>query len=129
MVDMILMVIAVLILVPGIARAEDFSVLPSIGTISVSAVLIVIMACAYYVWRRYLRGYIESMGLKTDADTVVRAVEALFGRGNGSTKWAQALEWMNARGWNVDENQVQEALKAAWQIMNTEMLASGEKSI
>ena len=43
------------------------------------------------------------------------AVEALLGRYTGDDKWQLALEKMEALGWNVDAQQVIDALKAAWQ--------------
>ena len=52
----------------------------------------------------------------------------LAARGRGEQKWAQALEFMAVRGYKVDSEQVQESLKAAWQLLNMTQVFAGIKA-
>lgn len=121
---MLLMLLAVCL--PGTARAEGFFE-ANLPTVVTTVVLLILMIAGMYVWKRYISVYLERFGLNLDAETVVRAVEAIYGRGNGDAKWKAAIEAMDARGWNVNVELVTSALRAAWSVMNTQMCASGEK--
>lgn len=84
-------------------------------------------ACLRQVWVKYVRPWLEQRDLSDAARIVVDAVEALLGRYCGEDKWRMALEKMQARGFNVDEDQVVDALHAAWYQLNQAMILSGEK--
>ena len=84
-------------------------------------------ACLRQVWIQQVRPWLEQRNLGDAARIVVDAVEALLGRYCGEDKWRMALEKMQARGFNVDEDQVVDALHAAWYQLNQAMILSGEK--
>ena len=84
-------------------------------------------ACLRQVWVKHVRPWLEQRDLSDAAKIVVNAVEALLGRYCGEEKWRMALEKMQARGFNVDEDQVVDALHAAWYQLNQAMILSGEK--
>ena len=87
----------------------------------------VLGACLRQVWVQQVRPWLEQRDLSDAAKIVVDAVEALLGRYCGEDKWRMALEKMQARGFNVDEEQVVDALHAAWYQLNQAMILSGEK--
>lgn len=84
-------------------------------------------ACLRQVWVKYVRPWLEQRNLSDAAKIVVDAVEALLGRYCGEDKWRMALRKMQERGFNVDEDQVVDALHAAWYQLNQAMILSGEK--
>lgn len=84
-------------------------------------------ACLRQVWVKYVRPWLEQRDLSDAAKIVVNAVEALLGRYCGEDKWRMALRKMQERGFNVDEDQVVDALHAAWYQLNQAMILSGEK--
>lgn len=84
-------------------------------------------ACLRQVWVKYVRPWLEQRNLSDAARIVVDAVEALLGRYCGEDKWRMALRKMQERGFNVDEDQVVDALHAAWYQLNQAMILSGEK--
>lgn len=125
------MVMAVLCL-PMLALAEqgeaavavDWTALV-VAVIGVAATFL--GACLRQVWVQQVRPWLEQRNLGDAARIVVDAVEALLGRYCGEDKWRMALEKMQARGFNVDEDQVVDALHAAWYQLNQAMILSGEK--
>lgn len=84
-------------------------------------------ACLRQVWVQQVRPWLEQRNLGDAAKIVVEAVEALLGRYCGEDKWRMALRKMQERGFNVDEEQVVDALHAAWYQLNQAMILSGEK--
>ena len=84
-------------------------------------------ACLRQVWVQQVRPWLEQRNLGDAARIVVDAVEALLGRYCGEDKWRMALRKMQERGFNVDEEQVVDALHAAWYQLNQAMILSGEK--
>ena len=87
----------------------------------------VLGACLRQVWVQQVRPWLEQRNLSDAARIVVDAVEALLGRYCGEDKWRMALRKMQERGFNVDEDQVVDALHAAWYQLNQAMILSGEK--
>lgn len=79
------------------------------------------------VWVRYVKPWLEKRDLTDAAKIVVEAVEALLGRYCGAEKWQLALEKMQDRGFNIDNDVVLDALRAAWKQLDMAMIASGEK--
>ena len=111
------------------SRAED---LPAAGvTFSLSeCLMILVVLCGIVLFTRAwksLSPYLDSLGLRIDAEAAVRCAEAVMGRGQGEEKWNLAMEKLDRLGWNTEADQVRSALKAAWQILNMGMITSGEK--
>lgn len=79
------------------------------------------------VWVRWVRPWLEKRNLTDAAKIVVEAVEALLGRYCGEDKWKLALEKMAERGFNVNADDVLDALRAAWKQLDMAMIAAGEK--
>ena len=125
------MVIALLCL-PVLALAEQGE---AVVTVDWTALVVAVIgtaaaflgACLRQVWVQQVRPWLEQRNLGDAAKIVVEAVEALLGRYCGEDKWRMALEKMQARGFNVDEDQVVDALHAAWYQLNQAMILSGEK--
>ena len=125
-----------LALLPALAMAEEVATMPEVAasidwTALVVAVIGVIgtavSALLGRVWVNYVRPWLEKRDLTDAAEIVVDAVEALLGRSCGEDKWKLALEKMEARGFNIDNEVVLDALRAAWQQLDLEQLAAGEK--
>lgn len=93
----------------------------------IGAAAVFLGACLRQVWVKYVRPWLEQRDLSDAARIVVDAVEALLGRYCGEDKWRMALRKMQERGFNVDEDQVVDALHAAWYQLNQAMILSGEK--
>ena len=125
------MVIALLCL-PVLALAEQGE---AVVTVDWTALVVAVIgtaaaflgACLRQVWVKHVRPWLEQRDLSDAARIVVDAVEALLGRYCGEDKWRMALRKMQERGFNVDEEQVVDALHAAWYQLNQAMILSGEK--
>ena len=130
----ILLGLCILLAMPALAMAETTqSVAAAIDwTPLVVAVIGVIgtalSAAIARVWVRWVRPWLEKRNLTDAAKIVVEAVEAILGRYCGAEKWKLALEKMEARGFNIDSDVVLDALRAAWQQLNRDMIESGEKT-
>lgn len=125
-----------LALLPALAMAEEVATMPEVAasidwTALVVAVIGVIgtavSALLGRVWVNYVRPWLEKRDLTDAAEIVVDAVEALLGRYCGEDKWKLALEKMEARGFNIDNEVVLDALRAAWCQLDLKQLAAGEK--
>ena len=125
-----------LALLPALALAEEAVTMPEVAasidwTALVVAVIGVIgtavSALLGRVWVNYVRPWLEKRDLTDAAEIVVDAVEALLGRYCGEDKWKLALEKMEARGFNIDNEVVLDALRAAWCQLDLKQLAAGEK--
>lgn len=79
------------------------------------------------VWVHWVRPWLEKRDMTDAAKIVVEAVEALLGRYCGEEKWKLALEKMAERGFNVNADDVLDALRAAWKQLDMAMIAAGEK--
>ena len=80
-----------------------------------------------FVWKKYVGPWLEARNLTEDAQRIVAAVESIVGRHNGDEKWAMALKKMQEKGWNIDTDAVQDALSAAWKLLDLKQIMSGEK--
>lgn len=87
----------------------------------------VLMALVSYAWKRWVQPWIEAHHLEEEASIVVNAVEAILGRYQGQAKWELALKKMQERGWNIDVQEVLDALKAAWQLLDLKQIEAGVK--
>lgn len=98
--------------------------------IVVSVILLfgaILTALASYAWSKWLQPWIEEHQLEEEAAIVVNAVEAILGRYQGQAKWEMALKKMQERGWNIDVQEVIDALKAAWQLLDLKQIEAGVK--
>ena len=80
-----------------------------------------------YAWVHYVGPWLANKGLSEAAKGVVYAVEALLGPKCGEQKWAEALNKMAELGYNVDVQEVIDALKAAWKQLDLQQMIAGEK--
>lgn len=106
-------------------------------------VLSIIVAFVTFVWKKWLRPWLERAGLtdlfdefigafyefgvKNIAEIVVKAVEVSIGRGNGAKKWQEALDKMERWGFSIDDERVIDALKAAWLKLDLKQYEAGVK--
>ena len=130
-------IILALLLLPGLVMAEA-ATMPELGVSIDWTALVVAMigvigtaasALLGRVWVKYVRPWLEKRDLTDAAEIVVDAVEALLGRYCGEEKWRLALEKMEARGFNIDNEVVLDALRAAWHQLDLAMIAAGEKNV
>lgn len=130
----LLLGLCILLAMPALAMAETAEAVAAAidWTPLVVAVIGVIgtalSAVIARVWVRWVRPWLEKRNLTDAAKIVVEAVEAILGRYCGAEKWKLALEKMEARGFNIDSDVVLDALRAAWQQLNRDMIESGEKT-
>lgn len=96
-------------------------------TAILTAVIIVVTFLFNRLYRRTIRPYIEQAGLVDAAMIAVEAAEALYGRGHGEEKLKCAIDQLKADGWNVETNEVLNAISAAWQELDIKQIAAGIK--
>lgn len=80
-----------------------------------------------YLINVYVKPWLAQRNLTEAAEIVVNAVEAILGRHLGEEKWELALKKMEEMGFDIDEEAVLDALRAAWQKLNTNQIAAGVK--
>lgn len=73
--------------------------------------------------------WLEDKNMLMLADAAVKYAEAMLGRYNGEEKWNIALDWLRSKGWNIDNESVIAALKAAWYSLNLDQLKAGIKEL
>ena len=123
----------ILLAMPALATAETAeAVAASIDWTALVVAVIGVIGTALSallgrVWVKYVRPWLEKRDMTDAAKIVVEAVEALLGRYCGEDKWKLALEKMAERGFNVNADDVLDALRAAWKQLDMAMIASGEK--
>ena len=87
----------------------------------------VLTALVTHAWKTWVQPWIEEHQLEEEAAIVVSAVEAILGRYQGQAKWELALQKMQERGWNINVQEVLDAVKAAWQALDLVQIAAGVK--
>ena len=90
-------------------------------------IITVAVAAVWYAWHRYIRPWLETNHLMEAATIAVSAAEALYGRYHGAEKLEVALAQLKEAGWDITRDDVLNAVRAAWQKMNTSQIAAGEK--
>lgn len=80
-----------------------------------------------HAWLHYIGPWLANKGLSEAAKGVVYAVEALLGPKCGEQKWIEALNKMAELGYDVDVQEVVDALKAAWKQLDLQQMIAGEK--
>lgn len=90
-------------------------------------IITVAVAAVWYAWHRYIKPWLETNHLMEAASIAVSAAEALYGRYHGAEKLEVALAQLKKAGWDITRDDVLNAVRAAWQKMNTSQIAAGEK--
>lgn len=91
------------------------------------ALAILLVTLCWFAWNKYVKPWLVSHHLYEAATIAVSAAEAIYGRYNGDQKLEEALEQLRKAGWDVSSASVINAVKAAWQKLNTSQIAAGEK--
>ena len=90
-------------------------------------IITVAVAAVWYAWTKYIKPWLETNHLMAAATIAVSAAEALYGRYHGAEKLEVALVQLKEAGWDITRDDVLNAVRAAWQKMNTSQIAAGEK--
>ena len=72
--------------------------------------------------------WLKTHNLVTVAELAVKYAEAELGRYTGTEKWKLAIALMQAKGFDVDSDEVIAALKAAWETLDLEQIEAGIKT-
>lgn len=118
---------ACMICVPALAEEVVRVDVTDIVTSLIALVAGIGAALLGYVWRRWVRPWLQQRQLMDVAEIVVNAVEAILGRGYGAEKWILALQKMAEYGFDVEQTAVEDALNAAWKKLDLSQLMAGEK--
>lgn len=86
-----------------------------------------LLALASYYGNKYVAPWLKENRLTALAQELVRAAEARFGRQQGEKKLQQVFAWLRDRGVDIKDEQVIQAVMAAWQDLDLEMIAIGVK--
>lgn len=127
------MILFCLMILPMCALAEEAAPLVDVTDVVIAVLVLVLVtaaAVARYVWRGWVRPWLEKKELTwlaEYADEAVMLAEAFIGRGLGSEKWQYALAKMAEYGFAVDSTAVTDALLAAWKRLDLLQIDAGEK--
>ena len=127
------MILLCMMILPMCARAEQAAPMVDVTDVVIAALVLVLVtaaAVARYVWRGWVRPWLEKKELAwlaEYADEAVMLAEAFIGRGLGSEKWKYALAKMAEYGFAVDSTAVTDALLAAWKRLDLLQIDTGEK--
>lgn len=97
--------------------------------ILIRAGAMIIFALLSWLFTKYVKPWLIQNNLVTAAKVAVEAAEAIYGRYNGEEKLKEALNQLKAKGFDVEAEEVLNAVLAAWFEMNTSQLISGEKEL
>lgn len=92
-----------------------------------TAIIAIIGVIIAKLFDKYAVPWLKENHLLEAAKVTVAAMEAIFGRYKGAEKWTAALEDMAKKGFNIEADEVINALKAAWQMLDLEQHAAGIK--
>ena len=73
--------------------------------------------------------WLKTHNLVALAEMAVKYAEAELGRYAGEEKWKLAIALMQAKGFDVDSEEVTAALKAAWESLDLQQIAAGVKAV
>ena len=127
------MILFCMMILPMCALAEEAAPLVDATDVVIAALVLVLVtaaAVARYVWRGWVRHWLEKKELTwltAYADEAVMLAEAFIGRGLGSEKWKYAIAKMAEYGFAVDSTAVTDALLAAWKRLDLLQIDAGEK--
>jgi len=71
--------------------------------------------------------WLKQHNLLEAAKVAVEYAEAVVGRFNGEEKLKLALTVLESRGWDINSDEVLQAVKAKWQELNLAQVAAGVK--
>lgn len=97
------------------------------NTIIVVATIWAITAIAGRLWVCFIRPWLDQHHLNEAATIAVQAAEALVGRYHGEDKLRNVMDQLASVGFNVDSQIVIDAVLAAWQRLNMDMISAGIK--
>ena len=72
--------------------------------------------------------WLKTHNLVALAEMAVKYAEAELGRYTGEEKWKLAIALMQAKGFDIDSEEVTAALKAAWETLDLQQIAAGVKN-
>ena len=72
--------------------------------------------------------WLKTHNLVALAEMAVKYAEAELGRYAGEEKWKLAIALMQAKGFDVNTEEVTAALKAAWETLDLQQIAAGVKN-
>lgn len=72
--------------------------------------------------------WLKTHNLVALAEMAVKYAEAELGRYAGEEKWKLAITLMQAKGFDVNTEEVTAALKAAWETLDLQQIAAGVKN-
>ncbi|MEA4928522.1 MAG: hypothetical protein VB104_07575 [Candidatus Limiplasma sp.] len=72
--------------------------------------------------------WLKTHNLVVLAEMAVKYAEAELGRYTGEEKWKLAIALMQAKGFDVDSEEVIAALKAAWETLDLQQISAGVKN-
>ena len=91
------------------------------------AIISLVSLIGSWAVKTYLIPWLEEEHLTTTAHDVVRSVEVMYKTLSGHEKLTRAIAMMKSKGIKLDEEQIVEALEAAWYNMNLDQIAIGLK--
>lgn len=97
--------------------------------IVLEAAITIVIALSVFAFNKYMKPWLIENNLIGAAEIAVRAAEAMWGRYNGKQKLATALEQLANKGFDITADWVIAAVNAAWQKLNSEQIASGQKEL
>ena len=71
--------------------------------------------------------WLKTHNLVAIAEMAVKYAEAELGRYAGEEKWKMAIKLMQAKGFDVDSEEVIAALTAAWETLDLQQISAGVK--
>lgn len=95
--------------------------------IIMEAAITLAVCLVWYAWQRYVKPWLNEHHLYEAAEIAVLSAEALYGRYHGNDKLQEALNQLKAAGFDIEAEDVLNAVRAVWQKLNTSQIASGEK--
>lgn len=122
---------------PAIAVANvpvlDWGVLLTQVVVWIIGALAAIAAWALkkYVYPWFLSAavpWLQTHNLVAVAEIAVKYAEAELGRFTGEEKWKLAIALMQAKGFNINSQEVTAALKAAWETLDLQQITAGIKN-
>ena len=99
------------------------------NTIFMEALMTLLSCFALYAWQKYVKPWLVQHRLLEAAQVAVEAAEAIYGRYHGEDKLQKALDQLAELGFDISAAEVVNAVRAAWKRLNTEQIASGEKTV
>lgn len=97
--------------------------------IVLEAAITIVIALSVFAFNKYMKPWLVENNLMGAAEIAVRAAEAMWGRYNGKDKLETALAQLSHKGFDITAQEVLAAVNAAWQKLNSQQIASGEKTL